>query len=77
MTDQTDLSATEMVVALRREDLSAEALLAATMARIEDETPRLNAIVERMDAEARAAARAAGEVVAAEVRPVRATARTS
>lgn len=58
MTDPSLLSATDLAAAIRRGDVTAEAALAATLARIEAENPRLNAIVARMDDEAFAAARA-------------------
>lgn len=64
MTDPSLLSATEQADAIRRREVSAEALLAATLARIEAQNPRLNAIVARMDDEALAAARAVDAALA-------------
>lgn len=64
MTDPSLLSATEQADAIRRREISAEALLAATLARIEAQNPRLNAIVARMDDEALAAARAVDAALA-------------
>lgn len=58
MTDPTALSATDQAAAIRSGQLGAEEVLTATLALIDAENPRLNAIVARMDDEARAAARA-------------------
>jgi amidase len=58
MTDPTTLSATAIAQAIRAGDLGAEEVLTATLARIADQNPGLNAIVAHMDDEARATARA-------------------
>lgn len=58
MTDPATLSATDMALAIRQGDLGADEVLTATLARIDAENPRLNAIVARMDDAARATARA-------------------
>lgn len=58
MTDPTTWSASEQADAIRQGRLGAEELLEAVLARIEVENPRINAIVARVDEEARAAARA-------------------
>ena len=58
MTDPTTLSATAIAQAIRTGDLGAEEMLTATLARIADQNPHLNAIVARMDDAALATARA-------------------
>lgn len=72
MTDPSLLSATEQAAMIRRGEVSAESVLAATLARIDAENPRLNAIVARIDDEALAAARAVDAALArgAEIGPL-------
>ncbi|WGV18430.1 amidase [Fuscovulum ytuae] len=58
MTDPITLSATAIAQAIRDGDLGAKEVLDATLSRIDEENPQLNAIVARMDDEARATAHA-------------------
>lgn len=67
MAEFLDWDAGKLAAALRGGDLSAEAVMAATLARIEERNPAVNAIVDLRNAEALLAeARAADEVPVAE-----------
>ncbi|NEY90435.1 amidase family protein [Tabrizicola oligotrophica] len=61
MTDLASLTATETAALVTRREVSARQVAEASLARIEARNPALNAIVQRMDAEALAAADAVDE----------------